>query len=111
MSTEQVAVSLNGVEFVVRGPVNPGSWDPRQANPSQGPWFSDPAIWTSLPDETGSRVPVDVTSLLASIPTGRGTSWAEVVIEQAEGVLDRASRACGDIEHEDYFRWEEGREA
>ena len=110
----EVTITYQGLSLRVSGEVSPGSRDPRRINPPEDAAFLDPAVFLDLPDETGSLVPVDVSSLLAALPTGRGSSHLDDLLEAADAdlaaELDREAlaeafdRARGDIEHEDHFK-------
>ena len=115
-----ILITYCGFTLRVSGEVSPGSRDPRRVNPPEDTAFLDPAVFLDLPDETGSLIPVDVSSLLAVLPTGRGLSHLEEILEVADAdlaaELDREAlaeafdRARCDIEHEDYFKWRATRE-
>lgn len=113
----EVTITYQGLSLRVSGEVSPGSRDPRRINPPEDAAFLDPAVFLDLPDETGSLIPVDVSGLLAALPTGRGLSHLEEILEVAdaglaaglvrENLATAFDRARDDAKYEDYFRWAE----
>lgn len=104
---ENITLTYAGRPFTICGEVSPGSWDPRGVNPSEAAGFLDPLVFTSLVDETGSLLDIEVSELLADLDAGGGFSHLDRLLEAAEtdltGKLRRGAaeasydRARGDL--------------